>query len=462
MNKKRIRKLNNSKLKKGKVLYWMSRDQRVDDNWALIYSQELSTEVIVVFNLVNTFLDASKRHYDFMIKGLKKIEKRLKNLNIQFVLLIGDPKKNIPLFIKENDIKALITDFSPLKIKREWNKEILKKINIPFFEVDAHNIIPCWVTSQKQEYGAYTIRPKIHKLLPEFLDEFPLIKKQKKNNKNSFENNNSNEIDSNINNNIDSEIDNNGGNKIFNKLRKIFFDKESTISWINSGEDEAKKMLKYFIKHKLHYYDQERNNPNNNHQSNLSPYIHFGQISAQRIAIEVKKENEILAQTFLEQLIVRRELSENYCYYNKNYDNYEGIHEWAKKSLEEHKNDLREYVYSLKEFENAKTHDRLWNAAQLEMVKKGKMHGYLRMYWAKKILEWSQTPKEAYKIAIYLNDKYSLDGRDPNGYVGIAWSIGGTHDRPWFERKVFGKIRFMALSGMMKKFNVKEYIESNF
>lgn len=195
--------------------------------------------------------------------------------------------------------------------------------------------------------------------------------------------------------------------------------------------------------------------------SNLSSYLHFGQISAQRVALEVQPFIEYAEsqKSFLEELIVRRELSDNFCFYNKYYDSFEGFPNWAKKTLNEHRNDKREFIYSLQQFEDAKTHDDLWNAAQIEMTTTGKMHGFMRMYWAKKILEWSASPEDALETAIYLNDKYELDGRDPNGYVGCAWSIGGVHDRAWAERPVFGKIRFMNYNGCKRKFDINSYIK---
>jgi deoxyribodipyrimidine photo-lyase len=160
----------------------------------------------------------------------------------------------------------------------------------------------------------------------------------------------------------------------------------------------------------------------------------------------------------LEELIVRKELSDNYCFFNTNYDSFNGFHDWAKETLNKHRKDKRGFVYSLAEFENTNTHEDLWNAAQRELITTGKMHGYIRMYWAKKILEWSKSPEEALRISLYLNDKYELDGRDPNGYVGCAWSIGGVHDRAWTERPVYGKIRYMNRNGAARKFDVDRYI----
>jgi deoxyribodipyrimidine photo-lyase len=232
------------------------------------------------------------------------------------------------------------------------------------------------------------------------------------------------------------------------------------VDWIKAGEIEANLAMDRFLREKLQFYHLQNNDPNKDNVSNLSPYLHFGQISAQRIISEVHacytlKEAK---EAFIEELFVRKELSDNYCHYCEDYDNSNGFPDWAKKTLAEHISDKREYIYSPEEFELAKTHDDLWNAAQKQMVKSGKMHGYMRMYWAKKILEWSESAESAMQIAIYLNDKYELDGRDPNGYTGIAWSIGGVHDRAWGERYIFGKVRYMNYNGCKSKFDVKEYI----
>ena len=232
------------------------------------------------------------------------------------------------------------------------------------------------------------------------------------------------------------------------------------VNWIKPGFVKANEELTHFLENKLDNYAEDRNDPVKDGQSNLSPYLHFGQISAQRIALEVKRinGNRESEKSFLEELIVRRELSDNFCYFNNNYDSFNGFKDWAKDSLTIHKKDKREFSYTLEQFEKAGTHEDLWNAAQMEMVQTGKMHGYMRMYWAKKILEWSDSPDNAMKIALYLNDKYELDGRDPNGYAGCAWSIGGIHDRAWNEREIFGKIRYMNRNGAKRKFNIIEYI----
>lgn len=442
MNLKRVNQQKDVQYGNGPVIYWMQRDQRGNDNWALIYAiekaKELKTQPIVIFCLVPTFLQATLRQYGFMLKGLEEVEKSLTKFNIPFYLLLGEPGSEIPKFVKRIKASALISDFNPLRVVRNWKKEVIAKLDIPFFTVDAHNIVPAWEVSNKQEFGAYTIRPKIKRQLDQYLDEFPKLVKQK-----------SHDIKS-------EKVDWNNARK---KL-KINFD-VNEVDWIKPGEKAALKILDSFFEERLSGYNEKRNDPNENVSSNLSPYLHFGQISAQRIALETykRKHNIETKDAFLEELIVRRELSDNFCFYNKNYDSFDGFPEWAKKTLNEHRKDKREFTYNLEQFEKAKTHDDLWNAAQIEMVKTGKMHGYMRMYWAKKILEWTETPEEALEFSIYLNDKYELDGRDPNGYTGCAWSIGGVHDRAWTERPVFGKIRYMNYNGAKRKFDVKRYIQ---
>lgn len=444
MNEARVRKFQDGDESNGPVIYWMSRDQRVHDNWALLFAQQFALEkrrpLVVVFNLVPDFLEATIRQYGFMLKGLQELESELRKYNIPFFLLKGAPKKEISKFIADVNASVLIADFDPLRIKRIWKKEIARKITIPFYEVDAHNIVPCLFVSKKLEFAAYTIRPKIHKMIPEFLDEFPSVKKMKK-----IESLTSDNI-------IDWEM--------VTASLKINRDVKE-VDWIKPGATAAAKTLEDFLENRFERYTEERNDPNKNVLSNLSPYLHFGQISAQRVALTVQQfyQKNPSAEAFLEELIVRRELSDNFCYFNQKYDSFDGFHDWAKVTLNRHRKDKREFVYSLEEFEKANTHEDLWNAAQRELIITGKMHGYMRMYWAKKILEWSESPEEALRIAIYLNDKYELDGRDPNGYVGCAWAIGGVHDRAWGERNVFGKIRYMNRNGATRKFDVYSYVK---
>jgi deoxyribodipyrimidine photo-lyase len=443
VSSQRIKHLNAISYTTGSIVYWMSRDQRVEDNWALLYAQELAEKthqpLAVIFCLRKKFGSSTERLVEFMLTGLSEVEASLKEKNIPFFFLLGEIENEIPQFIKKHQIGALVSDFSPLRYNREWKNSLAKKIEVPFFEVDTHNIIPVWEASPKQEYGAYTIRPKIHRLLQTYLTEFPALKKQSIDWPEKKEKTDWKKVRQQID--IDHTV--------------------QAVEWIKSGEKAAGKMLNDFLQHRLSHYLQDRNDPTKDAQSNLSPYIHFGQLSTERIALEVGKIPHLntAKEAFLEELIVRKELSDNYCYYNPNYDNPAGFPDWAKKTLKKHADDKKEVTYTLKQLEAGETHNELWNAAQMEMIKKGKMHGYLRMYWAKKIFEWSKDVTTAQKQAIYLNDKYFLDGRDPNGYVGIAWSMGGVHDRAWFERPIFGQIRYMNYNGAKNKFDIKKYIE---
>ncbi len=467
MNPKRIRTLKSGEGGHGPVAYWMSRDQRVEDNWALLFARGIAVDagvpLVVIFCLVNEFLGAGKRQYEFMLEGLQEVERSLSLKKIPFVFLPGSPGEEIPSFVDKYGIGILVTDFSPLRSKKEWVETTALKLEIPFYEVDAHNIVPCWVASGKQEYAAYTFRPKISALLPEFLVEFPELEPNSE-----FPETFAGKIAGRkkaVRKKVGKEVEESPGGRNMAELLPEQLRVEGTDPYFESGhfvpgESAAREGLETFLTQRLDSYDALHNDPTKDMSSDLSPYLHFGQISAQRVALEVEKTgaNEESKAAFLEQLIVRRELTDNFCYYNRAYDSFESLPAWAKKTLDAHRQDRREYLYTREELEFAKTHDPLWNASQVQLLRTGKMQGYMRMYWAKKILEWSESPEKALETAIYLNDRYELDGRDPNGYVGILWSIGGLHDRAWREREVFGKLRYMNYSGARRKFDVDAYV----
>ncbi|XP_069473623.1 deoxyribodipyrimidine photo-lyase-like isoform X2 [Ambystoma mexicanum] len=447
-NKKRVRLISseNNSLKEDAmgIVYWMSRDQRVEDNWAFLYAQRLALKeklpLHVCFCLVPKFLDATIRHFGFMLKGLKEVEEECKRLNIPFHLLIGFAKDVLPGFIKEHAIGGVVTDFSPLRVPMQWVQDVKELLpeDVPFVQVDAHNIVPCWVASVKQEYGARTIRNKIHDKVSEFLTEFPPVLVHPHESKFQGEPIDWDACIANL------QVDRTVGE----------------VDWAKPGTKAGMGVLKSFIAERLKFFGTDRNNPNKNALSNLSPWFHFGQVSVQRAILEVRKYRSRFKESvegFIEEAMVRRELADNFCFYNKKYDTVEGAYDWAKNTLKDHAKDKRTHIYTLEQFEAGKTHDPLWNAAQLQMVHEGKMHGFLRMYWAKKILEWSKSPEEALQFSLYLNDRFQLDGRDPNGYVGCMWSICGIHDQGWAEREVFGKIRFMNYNGCKRKFDVAQF-----
>ena len=442
VNPARIRPLNERPQAPGPVIYWMSRDQRIEDNWALLYAAEMALNreepVVILFCLTPSFPGASARSYDFMLKGLMELEPEARKRNIGFVVLAGEPSTVIPALSAQIGAGLVVKDFSPLTVSKEWRRLVAEILTVPLIEVDAHNIVPCRIVSPKQEYSARTIRPKINALLHEFLEPFPVLKSHPYH--------------------FTSGQAGVTWDALKNTLRPGNVPVMNTVVEQKPGRNAAFNALESFIEYRLGHYAAQKNDPSVEALSGLSPYLHFGQLSCQRVALAVAEKESESVPVFLEELIVRRELAENFCLYNEQYYTFDGLPKWAKNTLIQHWEDPRPFLYSREEFERGLTHDALWNAAQMEMVTTGKMHGYMRMYWAKKILEWSRNPEEAMHIAIFLNDTYSLDGRDPNGYTGIAWSIGGLHDRPWFPRPVFGTIRYMSYEGCRKKFDIRKYI----
>jgi deoxyribodipyrimidine photo-lyase len=444
----RIHRLNSQQVCPGPVVYWMSREQRVADNWGLYHAQQLAigrkVPLLVVFTLADRFLGATMRHFGFMLRGLEQVSERLAELQIPFVLLQGEPQQSMLRFMEQQQPGCVVCDFDPLRIKRQWFDGVAASARVAVLEVDGHNIVPCRIASPKREFGAYTLRPKLKRLLPDFLTAIPQM--------------------------IPHPYPpppltggGRGAGEAFldgsGLLSQLQLDSRvGEVSDILPGEQAAANALADFIGNRLHGYATRRNDPLTDGQSGLSPWLHFGQLSPQRVALAVAAQDDSDdVSAMLEELIVRRELSDNFCLHCLQYDAIDAAPDWARKTLETHRHDPRQYCYNQAEFEQSDTHDQLWNAAQREMVLTGKMHGYLRMYWAKKILEWTESPEEAISTAVYLNDRYALDGRDPNGYAGIAWSICGVHDRAWGERPVFGKIRFMSYDGCKRKFDLAAY-----
>ncbi len=452
----RTRPLNNQPARPGPVIYWMNRDQRAADNWALLYAQSealrLGQPLLVVFCLQQQFLGAQPRHFAWMLAGLSETAQDLTNLGIPFVIAAGDPVERVPALAVQLKAGLIVNDFSPLRVPRAWRAGIAAQAaaaGIASVEVDAHNIIPCWQASDKLEYAARTIRPKIHRQLSAYLTEMPELSVH------PFA--------------LDEErlavLGTFGPVGLAARDFALEKSAETDAGLPPAGPTAARQRLAGFILEGLPSYG-DRNDPNRPVTSRLSPYLHFGQISAQRVALAVKaavlpQQHEVAAAEFLEELIVRRELADNFCFYNPQYDTIEGFPAWARQTLDRHRADPRAYRYSSDLLEAGQTADILWNAAQQELVRQGTMPGYLRMYWAKKLLEWCASPELAMQIAISFNDRYALDGRDPNGYTGIAWSIGGVHDRPWGERPVFGAIRFMSYDGCKRKFSIEDYVHKN-
>ena len=438
-----VKILKEGKVKNNKyVVYWMQSAQRVKENPALNYAinkaNDLEVPLIVFFNISDQFPDANYRHYYFMMEGLKDVKRELKEMGIGFIVKKGEPAKNLkPL--SEKAI-MLISERGYLQKERLWRKQVAKEVDCRFILVNTNTIVPVDIVTDKEEYAAYTIRKKIKNKIERFIDISQLEKLKINSLRNEFK-----------------SIDINNIEQVLSDLNIDNSVKKSPI--FNGGSKQAISMLDDFIDNKLELYEKYGSSPDHDVTSKLSPYLHFGQISPSYIYKRIKA-TDIEAEDFLEQLIVRRELSFNFVYFNKEYNSQLSkiLPDWAVETLKHHSKDEREYIYSLKELENYATHDEYWNAAQKEMVLSGYMNGYMRMYWGKKILEWTKSPQKAFDIALYLNNKYFLDGRDPNSYAGVAW-IFGKHDRAWKERNIYGKVRYMNKAGLDRKYNMEKYLK---
>lgn len=441
-NGARVKRLNEQNIRDGNfVLYWMQATQRTEYNHALEYSilkaNKLNRPLLVYFGISESYPEANERHYYFMLEGLREVQTALAEKGIKMVIKRNSPEIGATELAKSAAL--VVVDEGYTKIERRWTKFVAEKVKCPLFQVESNVIVPVKEASPKEEYSAATFRPKIKKVLDHYLIPIESNLPKKDSLQLDFSSFNIRDLRKAI---LQLKID-----RSVNKVKNLY-----------GGTVEAKKHLQEFIETKLDNYPELRNDPTKQCHSNMSPYLHFGQISPIYIALKILETDSPGKESYLEELIIRRELAFNFVFYNINYDSFNALSEWAKKTLNEHRNDPKVYVYTLREMESAQTHDPYWNAAQKQMIVNGKMHGYMRMYWGKKIIEWSNTPKEAYQIALYLNNKYELDGRDPNGFAGVAWCFG-KHDRPWKERAIFGKIRYMNANGLKRKFDANAYVE---
>lgn len=422
------------------VIYWMRCEHRARDNWGLLYALEqankLQLPLITMFCMEGSTPLGSFRQKQFLYEGIQETKRYLEESGFQFVVSNALTAEDLTETINRFTPAMLVTDHSALKPQQQWLRTILTNTECTVAEVDGRNIVPARFVSSKQEYAARTIRPKIHRALDQFIIPFPKLSTP-----------------------TVSWTGETGSELL--QTPEPHKNSPKAISHFQAGEKAARRTLDYFVKTRIHHY-LHRNDPTKDALSNLSPYLHFGMLSAQRAVLETMENDTVpyeAKEVFLEELVVRRELADNFCLHNPHYDSMDSFPEWGRNTLNKHSADPREYIYSLGDFEKGNTHDPLWNAAQQELVHSGKIHGYMRMYWAKKILEWTESPEEAMRTAIHLNDTYALDGADSNGYTGIAWSIGGVHDRPWKERPIFGTIRYMSYNGAKRKFDVQQYIE---
>jgi deoxyribodipyrimidine photo-lyase len=425
------------------VLYQMQQSQRASCNHALEYAirqaNDLGLPVLASFGLIPDYPGATSRHYSFMLEGLRETQQTLAGRGIRLIVRAEAPDRAALALGK--DAALIVMDRGYLRIQRAWRKSVGEGASCRAIEVESDAVVPVEAAMDHEAYMAATIRPRITKLLPRYLVPLKETKPVKPSMSLRL---------------AGPELDLSDPVKLMRKLNVPIG--LECVRCAKGGAAAASDTLEDFLRLRLHHYDERRDDPNVDGTSGLSPYLHFGQISALEVALAAKETGRgKAADVFLEQLIVRRELAMNFTWYNPDYDAYEGLPNWARATLAVERKTKRPDLYDKAAFEQARTDDPVWNAAQMEMVKTGRMHNYMRMYWGKKILEWSETPEEAFAIAMDLNDRYELDGRDPNGYTGVAWCFG-KHDRPWPRHPVFGNVRMMTAGGLAKKFDVQAYV----
>lgn len=428
------------------VLYWMQQSQRAEDNPALEYAageaNALGKPLVVGFGLMDDYPEASERHYAFMMEGLRDAAAALRGRGVMFVARRGSPPEVAVGLAR--DATIVVCDRGYLRQQRRWRDEVADGAGRRVVQVEGDVVVPIEMASDKQESAARTLRPKHRRLWERFLKPMKTVEVRQP----SLQMKLAGDVD----------VDDVDGT-----LAKLKIDRGVPRSRrFTGGSVAAHGLLAHFLAHKLDGYAERRNEPAAQGTSTLAAYLHFGQISALTIALKVRasrRGSDEDRASYLEELLVRRELAANFVHYCPNYDAYECLPPWALKTLAERESDPRYHVYTTAQLEAAETHDRYWNAAQLEMTRTGFMHNYMRMYWGKKILEWTESPKRAYEATLYLNNKYFLCGRDPNAYANVAW-VFGLHDRPWGPRRpVFGTVRYMNDKGLERKFDIEAYVK---
>lgn len=439
--KSRIRHLQEGESEGDYVLYHMQSTQRSEHNpaleWAILKANQLEQRLLVSFAVDEDFPEANTRSFDFMLKGLQQTAEELQERGVKFVARRRPPANLVAELSKQ--ASWLILDRGYLRYHREFEAELSKNLSLPITQIETESVVPHELVSDKQEYAARTIRPKVMDKLESFRVSLEPVELQKHSLQLSVR-----------------------GDKLEEIRRKLSCPKLADVDrFFPAGTQTAKRRFQEFLKQDLSHYDKQRNQAQTSHLSHMSPYLHFGQISATQLLLMLDEHmgrTSKNSDSFVEELAVRRSLAQNYCIHQPDYDSFSGLPEWAQQTLEAHKDDPREDVYTRDQLENGETHDPYWNAAQKEMRVTGYMHNHMRMYWGKQILRWCNTPQYAYKTALYLNNKYFLDGRDPNSYSNVSW-LFGLHDQGWKERPIYGKVRCMTSGGLERKCDPEAYVK---
>ena len=440
----RIQRLNDRQVAEGDyVLYWMQQSQRAEENHALEYAVRMANAanlpVVVAFGLTAGYPEANLRHYSFMLDGLREVRRGLAGRGILFVVQQGEPSE-VALRLGRR-ASCIVCDRGYLRHQVLWREQVAREAHCLVEQVECDAIVPVDAVSEKRESSARAFRPKVMRLHRLFLDGIRPVPPAVASDSMAMESLN-----------LDDDEAVFGPLSINTSVRPV--------SMFAGGTTAAKARLARFVRSRLAGYAENRNQPHLDYVSQMSPYLHFGQISPMYIARKIYGSpggEKADRDSYLDEFIVRRELSFNFVRHVPDYDRFSSLPEWARGSLMKHASDRRSHVYSLAGLDAAQTHDPYWNAAMNEMKHTGYLHNHMRMYWGKQILAWSRSPETAFSNALALNNKYLLDGRDPNSYSNIGW-IFGLFDRPWPEREVFGVIRSMTRGGLERKTDADAYV----
>jgi len=436
----------------GYVLYWMQQSQRAEDNPALEHAvrraNELGVPVLVGFGVMDGYPEVNLRHYRFMLEGLEEVAGALARRDIPFVLAHGDPD-DVAVELAAG-AALVVCDRGYLRHQKAWRRSVVRRVSCRVEQVEADVVVPLELYTDKRQYAARTIRPRIHRHLDDFLVELRTTPLDA----------DAGGLDAAA---VGAELAELDPSDPSGTLARLDIDRSvpAVSCFFQGGTTRAKTRLRRLLDDGMDVYDDHRNQPHTDDTSHLSPYLHFGQVSPVWATGAVRTSGAGTTEareSFVEELVVRRELAMNFVHFEPEYDEYGMLPGWAKETLDDHRDDDREHVYSLEELECARTHDDWWNAAQREMRYTGYMHNYMRMYWGKQILAWSPTPEEAYRRTLHLNNKYFLDGRDPASFANVGW-LFGLHDRAWQERDVFGKVRILTPGGLRRKTDPDAYVD---
>jgi deoxyribodipyrimidine photo-lyase len=461
------------------VLYWMIAHRRPNWNFSLQHAahwaEQLNKPLVILEALRSGYRWASDRLHAFVIQGMRENARRLADRPVLYYpYLEPEPQAGKGLFEKLAGRAALVVaDDFPCFFLPAMVQVAARRTNVRFELVDGNGLLP--LRAAPQVYlRAYDFRRFLQKTIRPHLEEFP--------DPDPLHGATIPELSE-----LPRTITRRWPVASLNQdaasqqaLGEFPIDHNVPKVEMEGGVAVAERVLERFLSERLSMYGDQRNQPEVEATSGLSPYLHFGHLSAHQVFAETAQfvgwspdqlsskatgsarewwNADPEVESFWDELITWRELGYNMCWQDSKYDRYESLPDWARKTLEEHASDPREATYSLEEFERSETHDPLWNAAQRQLTSEGRIHNYLRMLWGKKILEWSPQPRDALRVMIELNNKYALDGRNPNSYSGIFWVLG-RYDRPWGpERPIFGKIRYMSSENTARKVSVKHYIE---